>query len=170
MGAETAPAATIDPKDRFRPGMVYPNPLAGNPAGKPIYAATVKRANGSELAVACPIATRVMVALMDTDAVVGGAACHWGGPAGLAEVMSSIHGVMFAKNPWLESFNFVNDAGHTENGVYALKANYGYAGVTVKDLRGFRSIGSKLSSKRPAPARWPVLSASSPSSTPRAKR
>ncbi len=144
MGAETAPAAAIDPKDRFRPGMTYPSLLAGNPAGKPNFAATVKRANGSELSLACPVATRVMVALMNTDAVVGGAACHWGGPAGLAEIMSAIHGLMFTKNPWLDAFNFVNDAGHTENGIYALKANYGYAGVTIKDLRGFRSITSKL--------------------------
>ncbi len=143
MGAETAPAAAIDPKDRFRAGMSYPNPLAGNP-GAPKYPATVTRADGSTLQVACPVATRIMVALMDMDAVVGGAACHWGGPAGLAELMSSIHGVMFAKNPWHGAFNFVNDAGHTENGIYALKANYGYAGVTVSDLRGFRSITSKL--------------------------
>lgn len=144
MAAETAPAAAIDPKDRHRAGLAYPNPLAGNPSGALKYPATVKRADGSTLSVACPVATRVMVALMNMDAVVGGAACHWGGPAGLAEIMSSIHGVMFARNPWQQSFNFVNDAGHTENGIYALKANYGYAGVTVADLRGFRSIQSKL--------------------------
>jgi transketolase len=143
MGAETAPAAAIDPKDRFRAGLSYPNPLAGNP-GAVKYPATVQRADGSTLQVACPVATRMMVALMDMDAVVGGAACHWGGPAALAELMSSIHGIMFAKNPWHQSFNFVNDAGHTENGVYALKANYGFAGVTIADLRGFRSISSKL--------------------------
>ncbi len=143
MGAETAPAAAIDPKDRFRAGLSYPNPLAGNP-GAPKYPATVKRADGSTLQVACPVATRLMVALMDMDAVVGGAACHWGGPAALAELMSAIHGIMFSASPWHQSFNFVNDAGHTENGVYALKANYGFAGVTVGDLRGFRSITSKL--------------------------
>lgn len=144
MGAETAPAAAVDPKDRFRPGLAYPNPLAGNPAGAPKYPATVQRADGSTLQVACPVATRVMLALMDYDAVVGGAACHWGGPAALAELMSAIHGVMFARNPWQQSYNFVNDAGHTENGLYALKANYGYAGLSVADLRGFRSISSKL--------------------------
>ncbi len=144
MGAETAPAAAIDPKDRYRAGMSYPNPLAGNPTGALKYPASVKRADGSALQVACPVATRLAVALMDMDAVVGGAACHWGGPAALAELMSAIHGVMFAKNPWHQSFNFVNDAGHTENGVYALKANYGFAGVSIGDLRGFRSISSKL--------------------------
>lgn len=144
MGAETAPAAAIDPKDRLRAGMSYPNPLAGNPAGALKYPATVKRADGSSLTVACPVVTRLAVALMDMDAVVGGAACHWGGPAALAELMSAIHGLMFAKTPWQQSFNFVNDAGHTENGVYALKANYGFAGLTIGDLRGFRSISSKL--------------------------
>jgi transketolase len=143
MAAETAPAAIVDSKDRFRAGMSYPNPLAGNPAA-PKYAVTVKRADGSTLQVACPVATRLMVALMDMDAVVGGAACHWGGPAALAELMSSIHGVVFAKNPWHGAYNFVNDAGHTENGLYALKANYGFAGVAINDLRGFRSINSKL--------------------------
>ena len=144
MAAETALAAAIDPKDRHRSGLAYPNPLAGNPAGALKYPATVQRADGSTLPVACPVATRLMVALMDYDAVVGGAACHWGGPAALAEIMSSIHGVMFARNPWQQAFNFVNDAGHTENGLYALKANYGYAGVTIGDLRGFRSIASRL--------------------------
>lgn len=144
MAAETAPAAAVDPKDRFRAGMSYPNPLAGNPAGALKYPATVKHADGSSLQVACPVVTRLAVALMDMDAVVGGAACHWGGPAALAELMSAIHGVMFAKNPWHQAFNFVNDAGHTENGVYALKANYGFAGVSIGDLRGFRSISSKL--------------------------
>jgi transketolase len=62
----------------------------------------------------------------------------------LAELMSSIHGIMFAAADWRQAFNFANDAGHTENGVYALRANYGHAGLTVKDLRGFRSISSKL--------------------------
>jgi transketolase len=56
--------------------------------------------------------------------VIGGAACHWGGPAALAEIMSAIHGLMFMEKgrPWHEAYNFVNDAGHTENGVYALRA------------------------------------------------
>ena len=47
-------------------------------------------------------------------AVNGGAASHWGGPAAFAEIMSAIHGVMFAvkDRPWHEAYNFVNDAGH----------------------------------------------------------
>ena len=31
------------------------------------------------------MATRALVALMDVHAVVGGAACHWGGPAAQAD-------------------------------------------------------------------------------------
>jgi transketolase len=143
MGVELAAAASIPPEQRYRKGLAYPNPLAGNP-GAPKFAATVKRADGGTETVACPVATRTMVALMDMNAVVGGAACHWGGPAALAEIMSAIHGIMFSAKPWHQQFNFANDAGHTENGVYALKANYGFAGVTVNDLKEFRSIKSKL--------------------------
>lgn len=145
MGVELAAAAAVSADQRHRKGLSYPNPLSGNPAGAPTYAATVKRADGSELKVACPGATRLMVALMDMNATVGGAACHWGGPAAMAEMMSAIHGIMFAtKGDWRARFNFVNDAGHSENGLYALKANYGYAGLAVADLKGFRSIQSKL--------------------------
>lgn len=145
MGAESAPAAVVDPSQRHRAGLVYRNPLAGNPAGAPRWSATVKRADGSTLAIACPTATRLLVALMDMNAVIGGAACHWGGPAAFAEAMSAIHGLMFARpGVWHEHFNFANDAGHAENGIYALKANYGFAGVTVESLKGFRSIASKL--------------------------
>ena len=93
-----------------------------------------------------PRATRALVALMDVHAVVGGAACHWGGPAAFAEIMASIHGIMFATagREWHEAFNFTNDAGHCENGVYALRANYGFDGMTLDSLKGFRSIASKL--------------------------
>ena len=143
MGVELAAAATISPEQRHRKGLTYPNPLAGNP-GKPKFAATVKRADGGAETVACPVATRTMLALMNMNAVIGGAACHWGGPAALAELMSAIHAIMFSASPWHQRFNFANDAGHTENGVYALKANYGFADVTVNDLKGFRSISSKL--------------------------
>ena len=143
MAVDLAAASAVPPEQRHRKGLSYPNPLAGNP-GKPKFPATVKRADGGSEVVACPVATRTMVALMDMNAVVGGAACHWGGPAALAELMSAIHGIMFSASPWHQRFNFANDAGHTENGVYALKANYGFADVTVNDLKGFRSIKSKL--------------------------
>ena len=93
-----------------------------------------------------PRATRALVALMDVHAVNGGAACHWGGPAAFAEIIAAIHGIMFAApgRPWHEAFNFVNDAGHAENGIYALRANYGFDGMTFEILKGFRSIQSKL--------------------------
>jgi len=83
---------------------------------------------------------------MDVHAVVGGAACHWGGPAAFAEVSSAVHGVLFAASdrPWHESYNFVNDAGHAENGIYAIRANHGFDGMTPDTLKGFRSIQSKL--------------------------
>jgi transketolase len=60
--------------------------------------------------------------------------------------MASIHGIMFATKdrPWHEAFNFINDAGHAENGIYALRANYGFDNMTFEDLKGFRSIKSKL--------------------------
>jgi transketolase len=120
--------------------------LAATPASPPRYFIGVKNAAGAEVLLGDPRATRALVALMDVHAVNGGAACHWGGPAAFAEIMSAIHGVMFAvKNrPWHAAFNFVNDAGHTENGIYALRANYGFDGMTFEDLKGFRSIQSKL--------------------------
>ena len=119
--------------------------LAPTP-GKPRYATTVKNAAGADVTLGCPKATRGLVALMDVHAVVGGAACHWGGPAAFAEMNAAVHGIMFATqgSEWHEAYNFVNDAGHAENGIYALRANYGFDGMTFADLKGFRSITSKL--------------------------
>jgi len=123
-----------------------PSKLAPTPSGPPKYSVKVKNAKGEEVVLADPKATRALVALMDTEAVNGGAACLWGGPAAFAEIMAAIHGLMFATRdrPWHEAFNFVNDAGHTENGIYALRCNYGFDGMTFEDLKGFRSIRSKL--------------------------
>lgn len=120
--------------------------LAPTPKGAPKYAATVKNAKGQEVVLGDPRATRALVALMDVHAVNGGAACHWGGPAAFAEIMAAIHGIMFATKgrQWHEAYNFVNDAGHTENGIYALRANLGFDGVTFEELKGFRSIRSRL--------------------------
>jgi transketolase len=120
--------------------------LAPTPAGAPKYATTVKSVLGKEVALGDPRATRALVALMDVHAVNGGAACHWGGPAAFAEINSAIHGLMFATTgrQWHEAFNYVNDAGHAENGIYALRANYGFDGLTFEDLKGFRGIHSKL--------------------------
>ena len=120
--------------------------LAPTPKAAPKYAVKVKNTAGTDVVLADPRASRALVALMNVHAVNGGAACHWGGPAGFAEIMSAIHGLMFATQgcEWHEAFNFANDAGHTENGVYALRALYGFDGLTFEDLKGFRSIASKL--------------------------
>jgi transketolase len=119
--------------------------LGPTPAQPPKFAVKVKNAAGQDVILGDPKATRALVALMDVHAVNGGAACHWGGPAAFAEIMASIHGIMFAEKGrrWHEAYNFVNDAGHTENGIYALRANYAFDGMTFDDLKGFRSIHSK---------------------------
>ena len=103
--------------------------LAGTP-GQPKYSVKVKNFAGEEVTVADPRATRALIALMDVHAVNGGAAAHWGGPAAFAEIMAAVHALMFSTKgrPWNDSYNFVNDAGHTENGIYALRANYGFDG------------------------------------------
>jgi transketolase len=120
--------------------------LAPTPASPPRYSVRVRNAAGAEVVLGDPRATRALVALMDVHAVNGGAASHWGGPAAFAEIMAAIHGLMFAvkDRPWHVAYNFVNDAGHTENGIYALRANYGFDGMTFQDLKGFRSLHSKL--------------------------
>jgi len=120
--------------------------LAPTPTQPPKYSVKVKNARGEEIVLADPRANRALVALMDMCAVNGGAASHWGGPSAFAEIISAIHGFMFAVKgrPWHEAYNFVNDAGHCENGIYALRANYGFDGLTFQDLKGFRGIKSKL--------------------------
>lgn len=120
--------------------------LAPTPVNPPKYPVTVRNAAGKDVVLADPRATRSLIALMDVHAVNGGAACHWGGPSAFAEVMAAIHGLMFLSTdrPWYDAFNFVNDAGHAENGIYALRATYGFDGMTIDDLKGFRSIESKL--------------------------
>ncbi len=120
--------------------------LAPTPKAAPKYSVQVKNAAGAEVTLADPRATRALVALMDVHAVVGGAACHWGGPAAFAEMNAAIHGIMFGVQgkQWHEAFNYINDAGHAENGVYALRALYGFDGSTFDTLKGFRSIASKL--------------------------
>jgi transketolase len=126
--------------------LAFASKLAATPTRPPAYAQTVKNAAGQDVTLADPRASRALVALMDMHAVAGGAASHWGGPAAFAEIMSAVHGVMFAVTgrPWYDAFNFVNDAGHTENGVYAVRALYGFDGMTFDSLKGFRSVHSKL--------------------------
>ncbi|MDA7657799.1 thiamine pyrophosphate-dependent enzyme, partial [Verrucomicrobia bacterium] len=144
MGADTSTAKPVEAPALT--ALTLPSRLAGNPNGAPKYASSVKSQDGSDVTVGDPRATRALVALMNVHAVNGGAACHWGGPAAFAEIMTSIHGLMFRTEdrPWHEAYNFVNDAGHTENGIYALRANLGFDSMTLEDLRGFRSISSKL--------------------------
>lgn len=126
-----------------------PSRLADTPTRDPEFFTTIKLKNGSTIKVGDPAATRALVALMDMGAVMGGAASHWGGPSAVAEIMSALHGIMFTQSkeagkPWHELFHFVNDAGHCENGIYALKANYGFGNLSFQELKGFRSIASRL--------------------------
>ena len=134
--AEAPPLAPLKLKSR----------LAPTPGNGPKYSVQVKNAAGQEVVLGDPRATRALLALMDVHAVNGGAACHWGGPAAFAEIMAAIHGLMFVvqDRQWYEAFNFVNDAGHCENGLYALHANYGFDAMTFDSLKPFRSIKSKL--------------------------
>ncbi len=118
--------------------------LAATPSNPPLYKTEIKDLSGATVTLAEPKATRALVALMDQHAVIGGAAAHWGGPAAFAEMMSALHGIMFKEENWFNHFNFVNDAGHAENGIYALRALYGYDNLKLTDLKGFRSIESKL--------------------------
>src|SRR5512145_1001310 len=98
---EAPPLAPLNVKTR----------LAGTPSGAPKYALHVKNVTGQQVALGDPRATRALVALMNVHAVVGGAACHWGGPAAFAEIMAAVHGLLFAvkDRPWHEAYNFVND-------------------------------------------------------------
>ncbi len=143
MAADTSVAQKVEapPLKPFTPR----SKLAPTP-GRPKFSVKIRDDAGAEIELADPRATRALVALMDVHAVNGGAACHWGGPAAFAEIMAAIHGVMFAVTgrAWHEAFNFVNDAGHAENGIYALRANYGFDGMTFDCLKDFRSIKSKL--------------------------
>lgn len=129
--------------------LVVPTKLADTPRGRPRFGVTVQLQSGESLIVADPRATRAMVALMDMNALHGGAASHFGGPSAFAELMSATWGLMFhlsskAKVEWHEAFHFVNDAGHCENGLYALEANYGFADLGLEALKKFRSIESYL--------------------------
>lgn len=144
MGADTTPANVVEAPP-LKPIKIA-SKLSPAPENAPKFSVTVKSNSGESVEVGDPNVTRALVALMDVHAVVGGAACHWGGPAAFAEINSAIHGIMFSTSgrAWNEAYNFVNDAGHAENGIYALRANLGFDGLTFEDLRKFRSIESKL--------------------------
>jgi transketolase len=144
MAADTSPVQQLEAPP-LAP-INFKSKLAPTPTAKPKYSRTVKNAAGQDVVVADPNATRALVALMDVHAVIGGAACHWGGPAAFAEIMAAVHAIMFSTQgrPWHEAYNFVNDAGHTENGIYALRSIYGFDGMTFESLKGFRGLQSKL--------------------------
>lgn len=130
--------------------LVVKSQLSGTPKNKPRFSVNVQLNSGEQINIVDPRSTRAMVALMDMNAHHGGAASHFGGPAAFAELMSATHGIMFhfaakRKVEWFEAFHFVNDAGHCENGLYALKANYGFADLSLESLKKFRSIDSFLS-------------------------
>lgn len=114
------------------------------PSNPPRYSVTVKDARQKSVKLANPKATRSLLALMDLSAVNGGAACHWGGPSAMVETWTALHGIMFKEKKWFENFNFVNDIGHAENGIYALRAVLGYGDLIIDKLKGFRSIDSNL--------------------------
>ncbi len=143
-------STSASPIHKIPESLVPPQKLSGSPQqGRPQFALAVKSKSGQELWLADPRATRALIALMDMQAGLGGAASHFGGPSALAELMSASFALMFSEaekqdRPWYELFHFVNDAGHCENGLYALRANYEQAGVTVDSLKGFRSLNSKL--------------------------
>lgn len=125
------------------------NKLAPHENKKPQFAVPIHLLDGHDIPAADPRATRALVALMDMYAVLGGAASHYGGPAALAELMSALHALVFyraekMKQNWFDIAHIVNDAGHCENGLYALKANYGMAGLKLDSLKAFRSIESGL--------------------------
>lgn len=123
--------------------------LANNPKHRePIFAQKFNIEN-QDIVLSDPKALRTLLAIMDMHAVLGGAACHYGGPAAFAEIVSVVYGIAFEagfrqQKAWHEIFNIVNDAGHCENIHYATKANYGFADLSFDDLWKFRSIASPL--------------------------
>lgn len=130
-----------------------PNKLFSNPKHKPQFSVDVTFENAEvkmqTLTCADPQTTRALIALMDMYAVLGGAASHYGGPAAMAELLSALHAEMFFQSElqnvnWHELYHFVNDAGHCENGIYALRANYQVANLKLESLKKFRSIESVL--------------------------
>ena len=112
-----------------------PSVLASNPTKPLTYQVKINNKQGKEIVLADPRAIRSLVLLMDQFAVNGGAAAHWGGPSAMTEIITALFAKMFEKNPWFESYNFVNDIGHAENALYALKAIYQQANLSIDELK-----------------------------------
>ena len=129
---------------------VAPNTkLSSQLSNLPQFSVSLKDSKGMIFHLADPKATRALVACMDMEAALMGAASHWGGPSAFAEIMSSLYTLLFysaekSSQDWFDLFHLINDAGHCENGLYALKANYGLANLTLEDLKKFRSLESPL--------------------------
>lgn len=136
--------------------------LAPLPGHEPRYKVPVQYglADGGTRTVqaSCPRALRALLALMDMGALMGGAACHFGGPSALAELASAMalclqqathqdatHQDALPSDDveHYDKFHIINDAGHCENIFYALRANLAW-GVGFEDLKLFRSILSPL--------------------------
>jgi transketolase len=135
---------------KFNSDKVFPHQtLSHTPKHEPQFFVEIENSKGEKEKVADPKATRALVALMNQHAVIGGAAAHWGGPAAFAEINSALHAIMFKKSlksdrQWFDRYHFVNDAGHAENGLYALRANYQFDDMTLDELSSFRSIKGRL--------------------------
>ena len=129
--------------------LIVKNKLCTQLASPPKYFVSVKSKKGTQLKLADPMMTRSALALMCMQAVLGGAASHWGGPCAFVEIVSALYGLIFNianhnNQAWHKLFHIINDAGHCENGIYAVRANYGLGGLSFQDLKGFRSIHSRL--------------------------
>ena len=108
------------------------------------YALEIKNKKGDYKKCADPRIVRSLLILMNQMAVNGGAACHWGGPAAMTEMNSALHSIILSNKTWYEKFNYINDIGHAENGIYALRSLYNYANLTPEELLNFRSSTSRL--------------------------
>ena len=130
--------------EKFKKGLKL-SQLSSSFSKTPKYFQEVSLQNGEQLKVSDPQAIRSLIALMNMEAILGGAAAHWGGPTAFVEITSVLTALIFQKSSdWYNHFHLINDAGHCENGLYAIKANYNYAKLNLKDLRKFRSISSFL--------------------------
>lgn len=118
--------------------------LAKSKNNNPSYSCEVSNVHGQKVKCADPRAIRSLLMLMDLQAVNAGAACHWGGPSAIAEILSALHHEFFMHDHWFNHYNFVNDIGHAENAIYATRSLFKYADISFDTLKGFRSMHSKL--------------------------
>ncbi|MBC6414816.1 MAG: transketolase [Bdellovibrionales bacterium] len=123
--------------------------LFSNPLKNPQFSVNLRDKFHQNFCLADPKANRALLACMNMEASLNGAASHWGGPSAFAEILSALYALVFDKaqkegKNWHELFHLINDAGHCENGLYALKANYGLLDLNLEKLKAFRSLQSPL--------------------------